>query len=258
MAKNVRVGLKLMFFAFLFIHFFQLRSQPVQETDSIVFKIYNQDFGEIPSSIENLRKSSPQIARYLNIDFLWWKMISDLNEKTEAQFLAGLNSLTETASVNQDFNKLAGFIYQIRYENFRNKSFSKYLTILKFHLFVESIKPEHTEKLESFEKSIFQMTTGLNSYIKYKFLEDYGIQTKRNKENCRISLVNIENMQNANFKSFDVIKTYFLGKIYLEIENDKQRAILKFEKLSDQFPQNVIFRKTLSECSEMASSDAVK
>jgi len=247
-----------MFFALLFMHFFQLRSQPIQETDNIVFKIYNQDFDEIPSSIENLRKSSPQIARYLNIDFLWWKMISGMNEKTEAQFLAGLNSLTEKGAGNQDFNKLAGFIYQIRYENFRNKNFSKYLTILKFHLFVESIKPEQTEKLESFEKSIFKMTTGLNSYMKYKFLEDYGVQTKKNKENCRISLSTIENMHNASFKSFDVIKTYFLGKIYLEIENDKQQAILKFEKLSDQFPQNAIFRKTLSECREMGSSDPVK
>lgn len=248
MTKNVRVGLKLFFFAILLMNFIQLRSQSIPETDRIVFKIYNQDFNEIHVSIENLNKTSPQIARYLNIDFLWWKMISDQNQKTEAEFLAGLNSLIETGSGSQDFDKLAGFIYQIRYENFRNKSFSKYLTILKFHLFVESIKPEQAEKLGSFERSIFEMTTELNSYMKYKFLEGYGLQTKKNKENCRMSLSNIENLQNASFKSFDVIKTYFLGKIYLEIENDKERAILKFEILSGMFPQNSILKKTLSDC----------
>jgi hypothetical protein len=249
MTKDVRVGLIMMFFALLFIPFFQLQSQPTfQETDEIVFKIYNQDFCGITDNIENLRKSSPQIALYLNIDFLWWKMISDLNEKTEAVFLAGLDSLNETNSDNQDFNKLACFLYQIRYENLRNKNFSKYLTILKFHLYVENISSKKAERFGSFEKSIFQMITELNSYMKYKFLEDYGLQTKKNTENCKMSLAKIENLQNTGFKSFDVIKTYFLGKIYLEIENNNQQAILKFEKLSGLFPKNAIFKKTLSDC----------
>jgi len=248
MAEKVQFRLKLTLLTLLTLLFFHLRSQPAMETDGIILKIYNQDFNGIPEKIENLKRSSPQIVPYIKIDYLWWRMISNLNTETETDFLNGLNSLNETNSGNQDFNKLAYFIYQIRYENLRNKSFSKYLTILKFHLYVGNISYKRTEGFDSFENSIIQMITALNSYMKYRFLEDYGLQAKKNRENCQSCLAKIEKLRNTDFKSFEVIKTYFLGKIYLEIENDHQQAISKFEKLSGMFPENVIFRKTLSDC----------
>ena len=258
MDKKVQFRLKLTLLFLLSLIFFQLRGQPVIEADEIVHKIYNQDFKGIPEKIENLKKSSPQIAEYIKIDYLWWRMISNLNTETETDFLNGLNSVNESDTGNRDFNKLAYFIYQLRYENLRNKSFSKYLTILKFHLFVENISAKKTEIFDSFEKSIFQMITELNSYMKYSFLEDYGLQAKKNSKNGQSCLDKIENLRNADFKSFDIIKTYFLGKIYIEIENDNQQAISKFEKLSGLFPGNVIFRKTLSDCKKQQSLNPVR
>jgi hypothetical protein len=248
MAKKDRFRIKLSLLTLLMLLFFQLRSQPAEETDEIVFKIYNQDFKGIPEKIENLKRTSPQIASYIRLDYLWWQMISNLNTKTENDFLKGLNLLAETNSGNQDFNKLAYFIYRIRYDNLRKKSFSKYLALLKFHLYVENISAKKTEKFDSFETSILQMMMEINSYMKYRFFEDYGIQSKKNKQYGQMCLRKIENLKNTDFKSFEVIKTYFLGKIYLEIENDNQQAIRKFEKLSVQFPENTIFRKTLSAC----------
>lgn len=258
MARKVQFRLKLALLTLLSLIFFQLRSQPAIEADEIVHKIYNQEFKGIPEKIEHLKKTSPQIAQYIMIDYLWWRMISNLNTETEAEFLNGLNSVNESDSGNADFNKLAYFIFQIRYENLRNKSFSKYLTILKFHLYVENISSKKAEGFDSFEKSILQMTTELDSYMKYNFLEDYGFQAKKNRENGQSCLDKIENLQNADFKSFDIIKTYFLGKIYLEIEKDNQQAISKFEKLSGLFPENVIFRRTLSDCKLQQSLNPVR
>ena len=58
----------------------------------------------------------------------------------------------------------------------------------------------------------------------------------------------IEMQNEFENKTFKNCKTYLLGKIYLDIENDYSKANFKFEKLSEMFPGNMIFKKTAEYC----------
>lgn len=227
-----------------------LYSQPASEFDEIVFKIYNQNFNTVPAKIGKLKKTSPQIANYLQIDYLWWEMISFNCYANESEFIAALKGLNnpDKNGAYQVIDRLIYFTYQIRYENFKNRSFSKYLTMLKFHLFMENTDFRSMSNPDSFIISMFRLTDELNMYMKYQFLLDHGFSTKSSAEKCRLSLLKTERMFNPEYKSFDVVKTYLLAKIYLEIEKDNQKAFVKFRKLSILFPENIIFKKAVSDC----------
>ncbi|MDP3173645.1 MAG: hypothetical protein Q8M88_04340, partial [Phenylobacterium sp.] len=218
------------------------------EVDEIIFKVYNQDFNEVPEKIETLRKTSPQISQYIKIDYLWWKMISFYSNSNESEFIAELDELKDDNKIfeYQNYDRLIYFTYQIRYENLKDKKFSKYLTLLKFHFFMKTIDMNSTIESTSFVVCMFKLMNELDEFMKYKFLYDHGFNTKINLEKCSISLQRIENIHNYEYKSFDVVKTYLLAKIYLEIENDNQKALNKFQKLSKLFPGNNIFKLTVT------------
>ncbi len=245
------------FICLLFLLPFQnLYSQTSVQLDNIVFEIYNQNFTAVPSEIEKLKTTSPQTANYLQVDYLWWKMISTNSDANEAEFLNKLEALnnSDKGSSFGDFDKLIYFTYQIRYENLKNKSFSKYFTSLKFHFFMDNIDLKNLKNPDSFTISMFSLMTELDTFMKYKFLTEHGFKTKNNLEKCRQSLTKIEGSSNHEFKSFDVVKTYLLAKVYLEIENDPQKALSKFTKLENQFPNNSIFKQTISDCKNRLGS----
>lgn len=224
-------------------------AQPHVAINDAIFKIYNADFENVPSVISKIRKDNPTMASYLDVDFRWWKMITNNSASNESDFLECLNSFrNNNSTVEEDFERLTYFVYQIRYENFKKQSFSRYLSALKFHIFLGNVDDKRAGKLSSLEKSIFQMTIEFDKYIKYKYLTDYGISSKKNIQQYKICLQNIENMQNDQFISFETIKTYLLGKIYFEIENDYQKAYEKFGKLSADYPDNAIFKAIRRDC----------
>jgi hypothetical protein len=245
MAEKLHFRLKFLLFVLFLFSFIRVWSQTSLRVDEIIMKVYNQDFKDVPAKIEDLHRISPQIAQYIKIDYLWWSMIYKCTTQTESIFLSELKSLNEKDSDDEDFNRLIYFIYQIRYENLRNKSFSKYLTILKFHFFMESMHSNNSKNTDSFVQSMFEE---MNDFLKYKFLFDSGLNAKINNEKCHLILLKIENMSNSEYRSFDVVKTYLLAKIYKEIVNNNQNASIKFMKLSTLFPENTIFKQSLAEC----------
>jgi hypothetical protein len=248
MTKIFSFNLKFVLCFLLAYSFSSLYSQPSALLDEIISKTYNLNFDEIPGKIEVLKKTSPQVAQYVKVDYLWWRMISSFNPSTESLFLAELTSLNIKNSENEEYKKLAYFIYQIRYDNFRNKSFIKYLTLLKFHYFLQKIDPEKIKKFDQFVINMFNLIAELELFMEYKFLSDNGFQSKKNTVRCKSSLVNMEGMTGFNNISFDIIRTYLLGKIYLDIEHNYPQAFKKFEKLSAMFPQNNIFMETVAGC----------
>ncbi len=250
MKNFLNSGLKIIL-CLLFIHASQnLYSQSTVLFDEIVSEIYSQSFNNIEPKIEKLKKTSPLFANYLQVDYLWWKMITFYTDSNKSRFLAELNALNseKKAGGYSDYNRLVYFTYQMRYENLTNKSFSKYMTALKFHFFIESIDLNKLGSSDSFIKNMFALMTELDVFMKYKFMNDHGFKTKNNTEKCRLCLQKIENMYNSEYKSFGIVKTYLLAKIYFEIEKDYQNANAKFEQLSILFPNNKEFKKAAVEC----------
>lgn len=250
-------NLKLILCLLSFLPFQDLYSQPAAGFDEIIFEIYNLDFIEVPAKIAELKKTSPKIANYLQIDYLWWKLISVHSQANESEFLAALALINNPDKNNayRNYDRLIYFTYQIRYENLKNKNLSKYLTLLKFHFFMENIDVGDIKNPDSFVLSMFGLMDELDAFMKYKFLADYGLSTKSNAEKCRLSLQKMESMHNQEYQSFDVVKTYLLAKIYLEIENNKQMALTKFSKLSTRFPGNTIFKQTIADCKKQPISE---
>ncbi len=227
-----------------------LYCQPSSKFDETIYSIYNQDFYGVPAKIEILKKTSPQIADYIEIDYLWWKMISVYSEQNELAFISKLNSLNNKTknSSSQNYNRLMYFTYLMRFENMKDKKYSKYLALLKFHLFMKSMDTNAYESSNSFIACIFKLMNEVDEFMKFKFLNQAGFDTKKNSEKCKLCLQKIEFISNQEYKSFDVVKTYLLAKIYLEIENNKKEALVKFAKLSDLFPNNSIFKKAILDC----------
>ncbi|MBV5312065.1 MAG: hypothetical protein JZU47_02145 [Prolixibacteraceae bacterium] len=250
MKNSLNSGLKIILCLLLFHASQSSYSQSTVLFDEIVSEIYSQNFNDVEPKIEKLKKTSPLFANYLQVDYLWWKMITFYTDSNKSRFLTELDALNSGKKTTeyQDYDRLIYFTYQIRYENLTNKSFSKYMTSLKFHFFIESIDLNKLESTDSFIKNMFALMNELDVFMKYQFLNDHGLKTKNNTEKCHLCLQNIENMYNSEYKSFDIVKTYLLAKIYFEIEGDKQKAFVKFAKLSNMFPKNTIIKQAVADC----------
>ncbi len=259
--KNIlNSGLRIVLFLFLVLSSQNLYSQPHVLFDEIVYKIYNQDFSDVESKIKELKKISPHTANYLQIDYLWWKMISLYTDSNKLKFLTALNELNSGSKTTdfKNYDRLIYFTYQIRYENLTNKGFSKYLTSLKFHFFLENVNWDELKNSDSFAFSMFALMNELNEFMRCKFLNEHGLKTKNNIEKCRLSLQTIDRMYNSEYKSFDVVKTYLLAKIYKEIERNNEKALDKFMKLALLFPENTIFAEAVADCKKTDCSTSLK
>jgi hypothetical protein len=223
--------------------------QSSEAIDSIVGKIYNLDFANVPFQLEKLEKSDPQIADYLEFDYLWWKMITSNSMTSELEFVHYKNTFNDkVATDDKDFRTLIYFLYQIRYENFKKTSISSYWTALKCQVYIQKLDEEKATRLKPLEKALFLLILEFDKCLKYKFLDKFHPLSSKNEDNFKIRLENIEKLQNEHYKSFETIKNYFLGKIYLEVAHDSIKAYEKFSKLSDEFPDNAVLKEIKNNC----------
>ena len=234
---------------FLILSFvsFQLHSQP-SVVDSIVKEIYNQEFNNVQYKLETLKASSEINAKYLEVDYFWWQMVSNFNASKEAEFLKILDSLGVVNKTNESYSKLFYFIYQIRYQNLRQRNISKYRFLIMFHIYLDQIRDQNINWPNSFMKSIFDLINMSELVMKYAFLIDNGFKSQNNIEKYNKSLSYIENMRNLEYASFVIIKQYYLGKIYFDVEKNYLKALNKFNTLSEFCPDNLIFKKICEDC----------
>ena len=229
---------------------YNLHGQPSQ-IDVIIKKTYNQDFAEIPGLIENLKRTSDKVSEYLEIDYLWWRMISDFSQSTEKLFQIALDKIrNETNDEGDNYSKLFYFIYQIRYEHLKQHEFSKYISVLKLHFYLERIKAEDIKYSNALVRSLLELIEQSGIIMKYSLLLDAGINSAYNKSKLQSSLTRIENMKNSEYLSFDIIKLYYLGKLYFNIDKNYTKAKEKFIELSIICPDNKIFRDLIEECNK--------
>jgi hypothetical protein len=226
------------------------------EVDSLIFKIYNLEFNEIPCRIEALRNSSLELAPFLETDYLWWKMIANQNIATETEFLSGLRNfkVQDDGTNNAMFSNLFYYLYFIRYENLKQKYFVKYYTTIKFHLLLNQVRNHQINWPNSLIQSLFQLVDLSDEYMKNRLLQDNGLNSKEKEQKSINILARLELISNIEYGSFEIIKQYNLAKIYFEVEKDYFKAMTKFEKLSNLCPGNSIFKDYLIECQKITSN----
>lgn len=217
----------------------------VSHVDKAIYLIYNMEFNKAEKEIDEISKSSPETAKYIRLEFLWWKMIAFHSEITELGFLESLNSLTnnDDGEPNSDYNKLFYFTYCIRYHNLQERYLQKMASAVKFHLFLNQWEKEGFEAEESFIQSFKTLTLEMNKYMKFRIFDKFNFLSNKNKHNDQYYLKKIESLNNPEFDSFNVVKTYLLAKIYLEIEKKPTLAHNNFKALSIKFPNNTVFKE---------------
>lgn len=241
--------LALIFFVINMLSSSDVQSQNSQ-IDSIVKNTYNLDFEDISSRLESLKKSQCQISEYLEVDYLWWQMISNLNVDNEKKFLSSLDNIKVNSEIdeNRNYSKLFYFIYQIRYDNLKQREILRYFSIVKLHFYLERVKSTVEKFPNSFLISIVDLIIESDKCMKYELLIKNGFKSANNIDSLNICRTRIENMQNSEYRSFDIVKQYYLGKIYFDIEKDYKKALNKFIALSIECPNNKIFKALIEEC----------
>lgn len=241
--------LKILFYLFSMLLLLQLQGQN-SEIDSLVMKIYNQEFRDIPAKIEALKIKSGAIAQYLEVDYLWWKMIAEPVASSEMDFLLSLDSIfvANESDKMESYSRLFYFIYKIRFDNLKQHDLSKYITIFKFHIFLDKIRKSHIKWPNTFMLSLFNLVEESETLMQHRLMVDFGYNKEDNLTKYYASLEKIENMQNTEYTSFEIIKLYYLGKIYLDVEKDDKKALSKFLNLSIMCPGNKIFKSIIASC----------
>lgn len=214
------------------------------DTDSIFFLIYNQEFSTAEAALSLSRKNlKPLIYNLLNSDIIWWKAISSNKENDfkilENDLFKKLSNSEKLSSANK-LERLVYLNYLMRLMSIRNQYLKMFGYFLQINSLIETIDNSgfSDEERDIFEiyKAIFYISKSKLLFTKPQFKYDNIEILKRYLESS--NLIN------------KTIACYFLGKIYFEIEKSPEQAIKYYSKLCQLYPNNMIFKNELLSCSK--------
>lgn len=210
------------------------------ETDSIFFLIYNQDF----QKAEDLLSNSTVILKpieynLLTTDLFWWKALSVNNENDfnalESYLLKKLGT-SEKLNNRNYLEELIYLNYLIRLMTIKNQ----YVKILKYFFQINSIVEKvDNSVLSGEEQNIFEIYSAVFNITKSKF---FFTKQQFRFENIQI----LKKYMASSNQIHKTISCYFLAKIYAEIEKSPDQSLLYFSFLNNLYPENKIFRHELT------------
>lgn len=217
--------------------------------DQVIGHIYNCQFAEVPPLISRLRTADPELASYLDFDLRWWKMIALGTPEAEREFVAYKKAFGDSLLPHDDeFRKIVYHLYQVRYENMGHNTVSKYMSAVKGQIWFSGLDSLRARSLKPDQQFFYRLIVEFHRCVKYRFLGNMGVQATRNQQLYESTTGRIEQMKYPEYRTFESVRDYFLGKIYLEIGKDTAKAVQKFSDLSMAYPGNPVFRQIFKEC----------
>ncbi len=235
-------------------HFFLLLfltltfSKPVlsAENDSLATRvfvlIYNEKYTEAHHEIlANEAILGNFYSDVLTIDLLWWEFVQ--SKKSKAAFISFLDRF-DNRYQNHSELKLRELIknsYLIRFDLKRFNiigAMNARTTIKNLLDEIASEKldfPENHLKLLKLYSSLFQYFNNL--------INPFYIQLHR--DDRFIALKQIEEFTIDNDIIVKTLSLYFVGKIYLNIEKEKNKGKYYFTELSNIYRKNTVFKKII-------------
>lgn len=230
---------------FLFLVFFVQSSFSVEKdtlVEQIFMMIYNQKFEDAANALsQHKNEMNPFYSNILNLDLYWWKYsLSRTREDAEnlKNVLGDFNKLNSNL-VEERINKLIKSSYQFRYEVKRYNIIGAMVLRSKIRHEIAEIQHEGIQ-IEAGRKKLFNLYVALFEYSDNS-INPFSIQTKS--EACKKSLSEIRKYTEENDLIIQTLAHYFLGRIYLEIENEPEKAKEQFVILSSYFPYNEYFAR---------------
>lgn len=214
--------------------------------DDIFKYFYNQQFSEADSLLESKRdKIEPFYADILTIDLNWWRHVFYPSELNAQQFNSLLKSMEQekTNTPEKKIKHLVWLSYQLRFE------FKRYNIIGAIRLRSEVKKLLEEINVNELNYSndkikLYYLYNALFAYFDNILNPFFSEKVRNERENA---LLKIEKYTGEDDLIISTMASYFIGKIYLNIEKEPEKGILHFKTLTDRYPQNTIFQKLFSE-----------
>lgn len=228
--------------------------------------LYDFRFHHADSLIQNMEETSPDhyLPHLTRANYYWWKIISE-NPGIEQQqlYLISLNNAENIVKQlvrrkQYDYADVFHFInlYALRARlDLINGGYTKALRHMKNCVDFIGLSLGREEIHEN-----FYLTSGLYNYMteygsrSYPFLRLYALMYP--KGNMRLGIIQLETAA----KSLDIVlqteARYFLMKIYLELEQDHQKALDHASWLTGKYPENLIYLYHYFELLSLSNQEA--
>lgn len=240
---NVRI---LLFFVFTSVALAG-HSNPSEKVIDDVFRlIYNQQFSEADSLLEiEQDKIEPFYADILTIDLNWWRHVLYPSEFNAQQFNSLLKSMEQekTNTPEKKIKHLVWLSYQLRFEFKRYNIIGAIRLRSEIKNLLEEIKVNELNYSNNRIK-LYHLYDALFTYFDNILNPFFSEKIRNERENA---LVNIEKYTREDDLILSTLSSYFLGKIYLNIEKKPKKGNLHFKTLTDRYPQNTVFQELFSE-----------
>ena len=231
----------------LFLNF----SHPLfsSERDSIINQaftsIYNENYAEAHREISvNKIVLGSFYSDVLTIDLLWWELVkSKQNNDKQKDFTSFLKNFDNNYKDNSEL-KLRQLIknsYQIRYDFMR---FNVVGAIGARNTLNNLLKQISEEKL-TFPENHLKLLTLYTALFQYFDNLVNPLLSKAKREKRADALTQVEFFTHSDDIILRTLSLYFLGRIYLNIENDDSKGIHCFAELSVYYPHNSFFKEVL-------------
>jgi hypothetical protein len=214
------------------------------EFNRIFSLIYNQQYAEAKTELEfSTGKLDILESNMLHLDLYWWKAINNNNpgdyQKLEQILAEGLKKYGKSQSENS-FNKLIFMSYSLRFSAFKNRYISLIGNMFKINQIIENLD---TCALSQRNREIFNIYKAIFYICKSRFIIF-------NSELIKKSITTLEKGTNSSDLPVKTVSSYFLAKVYLEIEKSPDKAKKHFKWLLDLYPGNKIFQTYYDLCTE--------
>jgi len=242
----------LIFILFILIRMSTLNASVLNTlSHDAMLALYDFRFHHADSLIQNMEENFPDhyLPHLTRANYYWWKIITDNPDPDQQQlYLASLTNAEKITRqlVNEkqyDFADVFHFInlYALRARlDIVNGEYMKALRQMKNCIDYIKLSLGKEENNEN-----FYLTSGLYNFMteygsrRYPILFLYTVMYPRGNMNLGIS--QLKTATSSNNKVLQTEARYFLMKIFLELEQDHQKALEHADWLTEKYPGNLIY-----------------
>ncbi|MBK7133582.1 MAG: hypothetical protein IPH69_12405 [Bacteroidales bacterium] len=211
------------------------------DTTSIIDNIYNFDFLKANEKLLLLSENEPLKYQTLNLEVKWWMAMERQDKDRFSEFLKTLDRFEKYNP--SELSLIISSTYRMRYYACTNKVYMIPGLFLKVHRQVGSAEKEILISSCTEEKELFVLYKSLLELVQ----NSYSVSCLFSGHDINNRLIgDIESIINNGSYSNRTIGKYFLMKYYLDIENNKSKALAYLTELNGQYPRNLIFSQLLT------------
>jgi len=217
--------------------------------DTVFTLIYNQQYQEADSFLEASGNEFDSFyTDILKLDLYWWKFVTTRSSDDSRQLHQLLKNFSAPNNNKLDYRlkELITLSYRVRYEF---KRFNIPGAII-FRSKIKNLLAELNQEKLPFSENRLKLFDLYNELFAYfdNIINPFFIESKRiERENA---LIKIEKFTHDDDLIVATLARYFLGRIYMSIENDPAAARKYFRILSNQYPANIHFSEYFATCNE--------